>query len=70
MDKRLTVSGVPRGEQRKLYDQRRRERLPEHGINLVILDYTLFERGARKRLRRIPEADEAVIREKLKSFLA
>lgn len=32
---RMTASGVDRGEQRRLYDQRRREVLPRHGIELV-----------------------------------
>jgi hypothetical protein len=31
-DRRQTVSGVGRGEQRKLYDQRRREVVPQNGI--------------------------------------
>lgn len=33
----LTVSGVNRGLQRALYDQRRRDVLPKHGITLVEL---------------------------------
>src|SRR6516165_8412984 len=36
-DRRFTVSGVHRGEQRALYDQRRRDVLPKHGITLVEL---------------------------------
>ncbi len=39
----LTVSGVPRGMQRKQYDQRRRDLLPAHGIALVELEYADFE---------------------------
>ena len=34
-DKRQTVSGVGRGEQRKIYDQRRRDVLPVNGIKLI-----------------------------------
>lgn len=30
MDRRMTVSGVTRGEQRRKYDQRRRDELPAH----------------------------------------
>lgn len=59
---RLTVSGVHRGEQRKLYDQRRRTVLPEHGITLITLDASLFRRGVRS-------DDEQVIREELVRFL-
>jgi hypothetical protein len=35
MDKRMTVSGVRRGEQRRRYDQRRREVLPAYGVGLL-----------------------------------
>ena len=34
---RLTVSGVHRGIQRALYDARREELIPRHGIRLVII---------------------------------
>ncbi|MCZ2156834.1 MAG: hypothetical protein LC114_23550, partial [Bryobacterales bacterium] len=34
-DRRMTVSGVHRSEQRQLYDQRRRDILPKHGITLI-----------------------------------
>lgn len=61
MDHKDTVSGVTRGEQRKLYDQRRRDVLPEHGIKLVELDYSMFAHGSNKRLKRDPEADKAII---------
>jgi hypothetical protein len=42
MDRRMTVSGVDRGTQRAIYDQRRREVLPRHGIRLVELSFTDF----------------------------
>lgn len=34
-DTKHTVSGVSRGEQRQIYDQRRRDVLKQHGIRLV-----------------------------------
>ena len=37
-DRRQTVSGVGRGGQRKIYDQRRRDLLPKHGMRLVEID--------------------------------
>jgi hypothetical protein len=45
----MTVSGVHRGEQRKIYDQRRRDLLPKHGIKLIEIGYSDFEfdRGMR-----------------------
>ena len=39
MDQRMTVSGVDRGTQRAIYDQRHRDVLPEYGIELVELSY-------------------------------
>jgi hypothetical protein len=65
-DKRQTVSGVGRGEQRKLYDQRRRNVLPEYGIKLIELDYSDFEHTRGKKLVRNREEDLKVIKKKLK----
>lgn len=62
-DRRQTVSGLSRGEQRKLYDQRRRDVLPQHGIRLVELNYSDFEHTASKRLKRMREKDLEVVRE-------
>jgi len=66
-DRRQTVSGVGRGDQRKLYDQRRRDILPKHGIKLIELDYSDFEHTSGKKLVRNKENDLKVIREKLKN---
>lgn len=33
----LTVSGVHRGEQRRIYDRRREDVIPSHGIRLVVI---------------------------------
>ncbi|WP_296708262.1 hypothetical protein [Rhodoblastus sp.] len=66
MNRRMTVSGVTRGEQRRIYDQRRREVLPDQGIRLVVLDYSLFACNGRKRLTRADRAaDIAVVRKAL-----
>ena len=61
-DSKPTVSGCSRGEQRRKYDERRRLILPHHGIQLIELKFCMFEHGTSKRLRRIPVADEAVVR--------
>jgi len=66
---RLTVSGVPRGEQRAIYDQRRRDVLPEHGIHLVELSYADFAHGADKRLSRHRDHDIDVLRRRLASWI-
>ena len=68
-DQRKTVSNMTRGEQRKLYDRRRAEELPRHGITLVVLCYREFEHDSSKRLRRVP-GDRIVIENRLKRRLA
>lgn len=66
-DKRITASGKTRGEQRKLYDKRRRDVLPTQGIKLIELDYSDFEHTRGKKLVRNKEVDLKVIKDKLKS---
>jgi hypothetical protein len=68
-DKRITRSGVPRGEQRKLYDQLRRDLLPKHGIKIIELGYADFEHHSNKRLKRLTDSDLQVLKRKLASFL-
>ena len=66
-DNKPTVSGVSRGEQRRIYDERRRTVLPQHGINLVIISY--FDFGQTKELARNHDKDVKVVKEKLKNYL-
>jgi len=66
---RPTVSGVHRGQQRAIYDQRRRDVLPKHGIELIELLYSDFAHDNRKRLMRDKTADIKVVREKLAKFI-
>jgi hypothetical protein len=68
-DKRATVSGVPRGEQRKIYDQRRREVLPENGIALVVFSVQEFPHKRGKKLLRKVEKDTVIILKKLKDYM-
>jgi hypothetical protein len=65
MDRRMTVSGVDRGTQRAIYDQRRRDLLPQHGIDLVELSYADFAHDENKRLCRRREEDRTVVRRAL-----
>ena len=69
MDRRATISGVPRGVQRARYDDRRAVLLPQHGLSLVVLRADQFERSGRRRLCRILQADLAVVRRALKDFV-
>lgn len=66
-DRRKTVSGVIRGEQRKIYDKRRREILPQHHIKLVNISYSDFEYDSRKRIIRNHSHDIEIVRVKLKN---
>ncbi len=67
-DRRSTVSGMGRGEQRKRYDQLRREVLPAHGINLIEFDFFSFKHHANRRLFRCEE-DRTVISERLNPYI-
>lgn len=60
-DRRQTVSGMGRGEQRKKYDQLRRDLIPEHGIQLVELGYDDFDHTSGKRLKRDRVKDLVVL---------
>lgn len=64
-DRKPTVSGVPRGQQRAMYDQRRRDVLRQSGIAVVQLSFSDFGCTGRKRLRRLPIQDEEIVRIRL-----
>lgn len=59
-DRKMTVSGVTRGEQRRIYDKRRADILPKHGLRLVVIDYKDF--GTSKKLKRDKSADIEIVR--------
>lgn len=64
----MTVSGVHRGEQRKIYDQRRREILPKHGIKLIEIDYSQFNYDSKKRIIRNVAEDLSLLKNYLKNL--
>jgi hypothetical protein len=64
---RLTVSGVHRGEQRRLYDKRRDDEIPKHGLTLLIVKPRDLAADARGRLVREPGRDEDALRELLRA---
>lgn len=66
-DRKETVSGVSRGEQRRIYDQRRRDELSWHQIHLVEIHYSDF--GTSKRLKRDRAHDIEVVKRKLSPFI-
>jgi len=65
---KVTVSGVSRGEQRKIYDQRRRDVLSEYGIQLIEIDYSDFEYDRKNRIIRNREKDREVVRRIMKKL--
>ena len=64
-DRRATVSGVGRGEQRQIYDQRRRDILPQHGIKLVEISYSSFNYNSKKKIIRNRQRDILVVKQLL-----
>lgn len=63
-DRRQTVSGVGRGEQRRLYDERKKVLVPQHGLRLVVIEKASFVIRS-KRIVRDRERDLAVVRDQL-----
>ncbi len=66
-DRRHTVSGVGRGEQRRLYDERKRTLIPERGLKLVVIEKSAFTLKAR-RIDRDHARDLQVVRRHLAEF--
>ena len=66
---KLTVSGVHRGEQRKIYDKRKRAVLPEHGINVIDLPYSTFVCDSKGKILRDKVKDREVVRIHLANYL-
>lgn len=64
-DHKMTSSGVTRDVQRRLYDERRRVKLPENGIKLIEIDYLHLEHFGSKKLIRNREVDFEIIKELL-----
>lgn len=58
----LTVSGVHRGEQRRIYDRRRDELIPSHGLRLVVIRSGDLASNMQGRLTRDPPGDLATVR--------
>lgn len=63
---KMTVSGVSRGEQRKIYDQRRRDVFPKQGIQLIEIDFTDFAYDRKNRIVRDRAKDLEVVKNKLR----
>jgi hypothetical protein len=66
---KLTVSGVHRGEQRKIYDKRKRDVLPKHSIKVIDLVYSDFLCDSKGKLIRDIAKDKEVLKNCIKNFL-
>lgn len=66
---KMTVSGVHRGEQRRIYDERRRKILPKHNIDLIEISFTDFNYDRQKRIIRNREKDIEIVKQKLQKYL-
>jgi hypothetical protein len=64
----LTVSGVHRGLQRRLYDDRRRELIPARGLSLIIIPMSDFTVRGRF-IVKDHSADLEVVRKTLGAFV-
>lgn len=63
----FTVSGVHRGEQRKIYDQRRLDVLPKHGIQVIEISFSDFVHDTKDRILR-SNSDIEKVKKLLKSI--
>lgn len=66
---KMTVSGVHRGEQRRIYDERRRNILPKYNIDLIEISFTDFNYDRQKRIIRNREKDIEIVKQKLQKYL-
>jgi hypothetical protein len=67
MDEGPTVSGMSRGHQRRLYDQRRQAWAQANGLRFVVLDYRGFETDEQGRLVRDVGRDRQIAAEALRA---
>lgn len=67
-DRRQTVSGVGRGEQRRIYDSRREGEIPKRGLHLLIVRPAQLDADGRGRLRRNRTQDRVVLASLLEQY--
>jgi hypothetical protein len=66
---KMTVSGVHRGEQRKIYDKRKRDVLPQHGISVIDIPYSAFECDNKGKIMRDNLKIKDLVRKYLTNYL-
>jgi hypothetical protein len=65
----LTISGVHRGAQRRIYDKRREEIFPLNGIELLLIPYSAFTCNSQGKIIRNSEKDINVITRLLRNYM-
>ncbi len=66
MDKRITISGVSRGQQRKIYDLRKEKWALDNNVRVIIITYLQLKHKPNGRLLRDKIEDRKVIENILK----
>ncbi|HMH33650.1 MAG TPA: HTH domain-containing protein [Puia sp.] len=66
---RMTISGVHRGEQRRIYDERRRALIPKNNLILIEISYSDFNYDNQKKIIRSTNHDEKVLRRILQAVI-
>lgn len=66
---KMTISGVKRAEQRKIYNRRKREVLRKKEINFIEIKYKDFDFDDQSKLIRNKEKDTKILKKMLKKFL-
>ncbi len=69
MDNRMTISGVPRGMQRKLYDCRKEDWAKKNNYNFLAISYENLFHNRNGRLKRDKEKDLLILELMIKPFL-
>lgn len=66
---KITVSGVHRGIQRKIYDERRKDLVPKNGIDLLCISYNEFACNNNGKLLRDSINDITVLKKLLRKYI-
>lgn len=67
---KLTVSGVHRGEQRKLYDRRKRSVLPKQGITVIDISYSAFPCSSNGKILRDKSVDLNIVKKHILEYIS
>ncbi len=66
---KMTISGVTRAEQRKIYNRRKKEVLRKKEINFIEIKYSDFDYDDQYKLIRNKERDSKVLKKMLRKFI-